>query len=295
MAWRSWSRTCPPLVAAACREAVGEYARLAKADGDTRPIGQLRTQIMADLILRPWDTSREPVTAHLRVLAPLPVLGGEQPPSAGGYRVPTAEDAASVDGAPITAGQLRALLEQLDALPPGGLQPPPGGSLSIDLTDPVTGALRATVTRPELERLARRGCRTHPAQDCGCPVLDRPPPVDRYEPTPAQRRFIKARDRSCRHPGCRRPARWTDADHVHPYAEGGETDCTNLCSLCRRHHRLKTHAPHWRFTMTDDGILTVTTPSGVTRTTRPPGWRLPPDLQLVGSGAIPDPHDPPPF
>src|SRR3954469_17758413 len=67
--------------------------------------------------------------------------------------------------------------------------------------------------------------------------------------------------------------------------------------LCRRHHRLKTHARGWRFTMTADGVLSVTTPSGVTRTTRPPGLRLPADLLLneVG-GAPPDPDDdPPPF
>ena len=39
----------PMPVAAACRDAVDGYARMAKADGDTRPIGQLRTEIMADL------------------------------------------------------------------------------------------------------------------------------------------------------------------------------------------------------------------------------------------------------
>src|SRR3712207_6874590 len=38
-----------------------------------------------------------------------------------------------------------------------------------------------------------------------------------------------------------------------------------------RSHRLKTHAPGWSFAMDDDGTLTVTTPSGVTRVTRPPG------------------------
>ena len=281
----------PAPVAAACRDAVDGYARMAKADGDTRPVGQLRTEIMAGLILRPWDTSRPPVTAHVTVLAPLPVLGATAPESG----VPSAADAATVDGAPITAGQLRALLEQLDSLCPGGLQAPTGGSLSIDLVDPDTGALRATVTRRELEQLARRGCREHPAADCGCAVLNRPPPVDRYEPTPAPHGFVRARDRTCRHPGCRRPARWTDADHVQAHAEGGDTACGNLCSLCRRHHRLKTHAPGWRFTMTDDGVLTVTTPSGVTRTTRPPGWRLPPNLQLITSGGPPDPDDPPPF
>jgi hypothetical protein len=255
--------TLPAPAAAACREAVDGYARMAKADGDEKPIGQLRAEMLADLILRPWDASREPVTAHLRVIAPLPGAG---------------EDAASVDGAPITAGQLRELLEQLDALCPGGLQAPVGGSLGIDLVDPETGELRATVTRPELERLVRAGA-----------VLDRPPAVDRYAPTPGQQRFIKARDRTCRHPGCRRPARWTDAD---PHAEGGETDCANLCSLCRRHHRLKTHAPGWQFRMDDDGTLHVTTPSGVTRTTRPPGLRLP--VAQTGD-APPDADDPPPF
>ncbi|MCZ2848704.1 HNH endonuclease signature motif containing protein [Modestobacter sp. VKM Ac-2978] len=308
-------------VAVACRETVDAYARMAKAAGDGRPIGQLRAQVMADLILRPWDTSRESVTAHLHVQAPLPALrtrptdgraapggalsapsGGRSAPGDGlsapgdGRSAPCDDrDAATVAGAPITAGQLRELLVQLDAICPGGLQAPTGGSLAIDLTDPVTGALRATVTRPELERLARRGCHTHPDRDCGCAVLDRPPAVDRYTPTPAQFRFVRARDRTCRHPGCRRPAARTDLDHVCAHRDGGATDCTNLCCLCRRHHRLKTHAPRWRFTMTDNGVLTVTTPSGVTRTTRPPGLRLSHPPVLTGSGASPDPDDPPPF
>jgi hypothetical protein len=51
--------------------------------------------------------------------------------------------------------------------------------------------------------------------------------------------------------------------------------------------------------MTDDGVLSVTTPSGVTRTTRPPGLRLAADLLLTGGpagGNLPDlDDDPPPF
>ena len=296
----------PTPTAVACRERADTYARMAEEDGDERPIGQLRTSVIADLVLQPWNTSRPSVTAHLHVIAPLPVLGGRPPeadesqPESEPARVPTDEDAASVDGAPITHQQLRDLLGDLDSLCPGGLQAPTDGSLDISLVDPVTGALRATVSRPELQRLVRRGCGDHPGGGCGCPVLDRPPPVDRYTPTPAQRRFLHARDRTCRHPGCRRPAARTDLDHVHAHADGGATDCVNLCCLCRRHHRLKTHAPGWRFTMTADGVLSVTTPSGVTRTTRPPGLRLPagqqfPSRQLVTSGAPPDPDDPPPF
>jgi hypothetical protein len=53
--------------------------------------------------------------------------------------------------------------------------------------------------------------------------------------------------------------------------------------------------------MSADGTLAVTTPSGVTRTTRPPGLRLLTGQQQLGSpllitsGAPPDAGDPPPF
>jgi hypothetical protein len=306
----------PHPLAVAIGKTVDSYARMAKADGDARPIGPLRAGVLTDLVLRAWDTSRPPVTAHVTVLAPLDTLStgaAGHDACAIGHLVPHATPAdrtdpstnsspsvapvacgcaepAEVDGQPITAAHLRSLLEQLDALCPGGLQAPAGGTLDIALTDPASGALRATVTRAELERLVRRGCGDHPGEQCACAVLVRPPPVSRYAPTPAQRRFLMTRDRTCRHPGCRNDAGWADLDHVVPHAAGGETSCENLCCLCRRHHRLKTHAPGWRFVMTSDGVLTVTTPSGVTRTTRPPG--------LVGQAAGSPPwghDDPPPF
>ena len=50
--------------------------------------------------------------------------------------------------------------------------------------------------------------------------------------------------------------------------------------------------------MSDDGVLTVTTPSGVTRTTRPPGLRPPPATDRPDTQVRPDdplPDDPPPF
>ena len=253
----------PQEMATTIDRTLDRYARIAKADGDQHSLGQLRVGVLCDLVTRPWDTTRPPVTAHLTVHAPLPTLHAGAPTAA-----PTAE----VDGQPITAAHLRSLLEQLDALCPGGLQAPAGGTLDVALTDAATGALRATVTRTQLERLARRGCPRHPDGTCGCPVLDRPPPVHRYRPSAAQRRFITIRDRTCRHPGCGNAAGWADLDHVVAHAHGGDTACENLCCLCRRHHRLKTHAPGWSFTMTPDGVLTVTTPSGVTRTTGPPGY-----------------------
>ncbi|MET0763448.1 MAG: DUF222 domain-containing protein [Blastococcus sp.] len=255
----------PAPLAAATRDVVDSYARMAKAGGEPGTLGQLRVGVLGDLALRPWDTSRPPVTAELTVVAPLDALRVSSQPQV----------VAEVSGQPITAAQVRELLRQLDALCPGGLQAPTGGSLTVAIVESASGELRAAVTRPELERLARRGCRVHPGGDCECPVVDRPPPVGRYRPSASQRRFVHTRDRTCRHPGCANRAGWADLDHVVPHACGGPTDCANLCCLCRRHHRLKTHAHGWRFEMTVDGVLSVTTPGGITRTTRPPGHSPP--------------------
>lgn len=281
----------PTPLALASRTTVDAYARMAKADGDPRPIGQLRAGVLADLILRPWDTSRPPVTAELTVLAPLEALR----PAPQAVAPPGEHASGEVSEQPITAAHLRELLRELDSLCPGGLQAPTAGSLTIAITDE-NGGLRAAITRPELERLTRRGCIEHRPAACECPVLDRPPPPgSRYRPTPAQKRFTRTRDRTCRHPSCPSRAAWADVDHVVPHGEGGATDCDNLCCLCRRHHRLKTHAEGWRFALTPDGVLSVTTPSGITRITRPPGLTW-----LAGHfGTEPDPvpvdPDPPPF
>jgi len=257
----------PQPAASAVYGSVDAHARNAKVDGDTRPIGQIRAEVMADMTLRPGDDSRPAVTAELRVLAPLnSLLPDPSDPASDG----TPTGVAEVDGEPITARHLRALLTTFDAVCPGGLQAPTAGSLHVDLLGS-GGALLATLTRRELEQAVRRGCPQHSSADCGCPVVSRPPASDGYSPTAPQRRWSKARDRGCRHPGCRNTAGWADLDHVIPHAEGGPTDCDNLCCLCRRHHRLKTHAPGWIFRLDPEGALWVTTPSGVTRVSRPPG------------------------
>jgi hypothetical protein len=291
----------------ACWDVADQAARAAKAAGDLRPIGVLRCEAVLQRILGPdTDPDGPRLTARLTVVAPLdaleagarrdaepagPVLlvdpvvtvldvpgsdepDGEPEPPAGhpavdptGRRTPVGE----VNGQPITHRHLRELLQRVDALCPGGLQPPTGGSLQFALTDP-DGALRALLGRRELERIVRQGCRDHPpGSDCGCGLVDRPPAVDRYRPSDPQVRFVHTRDRRCRMPGCATRAAWADVDHVVAHAEGGETDCANLCCLCRRHHRLKTFGRGWSFVMTPDGTLVVTTPSGITRIDRPPG------------------------
>ena len=262
--------------AAACYDLIDQLATMAKADGDPRPIGQIRASIHSMLILRPADSGLPGVTVHLAVTAALEGLEGAS--TRGG----------EVNGFPITAAHLRDLLRRIGAL---GLTTPEGGSLTFALTDE-HGRLLATVTAPELARLAKKGCPDHPDTGCGCPVLGPPPATDRYEPAVGQQRFVRTRDRRCRTPNCGRPAGWADLDHVAPHAQGGQTTCTNLCCLCRSHHRLKTFAHGWVFRMESDGTLHVTSPSGITRTTRPPGLRLPePDPPPDD----PPPDDPPPF
>ena len=56
---------------------------------------------------------------------------------------------------------------------------------------------------------------------------------------PSLREAIKARDVSCRFPGCHSRAEFFDCDHIVPHPEG-ETCSANLAGLCRRHHRTKT-------------------------------------------------------
>src|SRR5690606_38911944 len=74
------------------------------------------------------------------------------------------------------------------------------------------------------------------------PIRARPKPEDlhRRHPTRRQAAFIRARDRTCRHPGCTRPAACAQIDHTTAYADGGHTDLCNLECLCVRHHLLKT-------------------------------------------------------
>ena len=274
----------PTPVSAECLDVLNQLAAMLKADGDARPMGELRATVLADLIRRPWDTRIPAVAARLQIIAPLPSLAGES------------AQPGEVGGQPITAGHLRELATQLGSL---GVQAPEDGSLSFAITD-AEGHLLATATRSMLERLARQGCREHPDDDCGCPVLARPAATTAYSPTDAQTEWVHTRDRRCRFPNCGQRTGWADLDHVIAHACGGQTDCANLCCLCRSHHRLKTFARGWRFVMDQDGDLHVTTPSGITRTTRPPGLRPPERPTPTPETTTPPPglsrdDDPPPF
>ncbi|MBB5788311.1 DUF222 domain-containing protein [Jiangella mangrovi] len=82
-----------------------------------------------------------------------------------------------------------------------------------------------------------------------------------YRPTKALADFIIARDRTCRMPGCHRPARYCHIDHRDPYQNGGATSTANCQCLCETHHLLKHHG-HWHCTTLPNGTTVWTSPTG---------------------------------
>ena len=85
-------------------------------------------------------------------------------------------------------------------------------------------------------------------------------PAPRH-PTAADDAFVRARDHTCRAPGCRAPATHTDLDHTIDWADGGPSTPDNLAALCRHDHRLK-HEGGWRIRQLQPGVFHWTTSLG---------------------------------
>lgn len=100
------------------------------------------------------------------------------------------------------------------------------------------------------------------------PITGQVVAVDTYQPSAAQRRFLRARDITCRFAGCMRPATGSDIDHTVPYSEGGSTKIENLAHLCRGHHVQK-HQKRWRMHQLGGGEIEWITPLGFKATTKP--------------------------
>ncbi|WP_246182968.1 HNH endonuclease signature motif containing protein [Mycolicibacterium grossiae] len=124
---------------------------------------------------------------------------------------------------------------------------------------------------PVIARLAKHATATpltYPAQG---------PPEPRYRPSHALAAFIRARDLTCRAPGCARPATACEIDHVIAWPHG-PTAAANLACLCTEHHLLKTFWPGWSYRLDPDGTATWTDPTGLTATTHPGSRHLFADL-----------------
>ena len=155
-----------------------------------------------------------------------------------------------------TEEQRAALARLLDTTGGGGLVDRP----RIALTDALTGALLVLTDARELRAHATCGadaCRrgivvcTHDVTDL--PGLAPPGPSSTYRPGAALDRFLRARDRRCRQPGCRRRVpRGGELDHNVPYPDG-PTAAHSMVGFCTGHHRGKHQAPGWRYDLSPDG------------------------------------------
>ncbi|WP_165485557.1 transposase [Protofrankia symbiont of Coriaria ruscifolia] len=92
------------------------------------------------------------------------------------------------------------------------------------------------------------------------PTTGAPVDIGRRFPAPGLARLLRTRERTCRFPGCQKPARFCDLDHVQPYANGGKTTEGNLLTLCRRHHRAK-HNGGWTVRRAAGAVVTWTAPT----------------------------------
>jgi hypothetical protein len=195
----------------------------------------------------------------------------EQVPAA---RMTSAPDAiaALAHASTVQRAALRHLLERTGG---GGLVDRP----RIAVTDALTGALLALTDARELRvrgtctrRACRRGTAVCTHDMSGLPGLGPPGPSRTYRPGAALDRFVHARERRCRQPGCRnRVPRAGELDHHVPWPEGA-TSAGNLTGFCTNHHRGKHQAPGWHYDLSSDGTLTVRTPSGLTASTAPPPY-----------------------
>ena len=94
-----------------------------------------------------------------------------------------------------------------------------------------------------------------------------------YRPRLSHRDHVTQRDRTCRFPGCRQPARRCQIDHSEEFCDGGATCPCNLACLCKFHHDLKTTGL-WDARQHPDASITWTSPTGRTYRTQTPEWPI---------------------
>jgi len=116
--------------------------------------------------------------------------------------------------------------------------------------------------------------------------------TDTYQRTSAIDRFLRARDRHCRWPGCTVPAIRAEVDHTLDYALGGSTEVSNLGHLCQRHHSQKQFT-RWMVRQLPGGVLEWTSPTGKVYTDEPLPYS--PAVRFLPDDPSPPDREPAPF
>ncbi|WP_443022560.1 DUF222 domain-containing protein [Sinomonas sp.] len=227
----------PVEVGAAIDTRLEALARSLQGKDEARGIGQLRADVFRDLLLDGSAHTGPAHTAGSMTSAAGAASGAGADRAVGAASVAGADRAAGADstGGPYSAGVGAAggvRMEVVVTVPArtlSGETDTPGEILGYGPIDAQAARLLAAD--------AATWTTMWVAPDSGAPLaLGR----RRYTPSLAIRRFLGARDRVCRFPGCDKPASATEADHTDEWQNGGRTDVRNLALLCREHHRLKT-------------------------------------------------------
>ncbi|MDO5629392.1 MAG: hypothetical protein Q4G43_13830 [Mobilicoccus sp.] len=214
---------------AGCHDRIDAIARRLRREGDTRPIGQLRSDIALDLLLygqlpRPdqgglfdphTGTRRAPdqaAAAAGEAFGVYGTFGGELPPA----RVDVVISLESLMGASDAPGMVAC----------GGTQDWLAARFVRDIAFAAGSTWRRLVTDP----LTGYMVDLH---------------VKGYTIGGDLRERIFARDRVSRTPGSMRPARACDIDHDIDYAAGGPSSESNASAKARRGHNYKTRRT-WR-------------------------------------------------
>jgi len=249
-------------------ERVDAYARARKRDGDMRNLDQLRADTFLDLLEGiTIDTPPVHRTGVIELTVPWDTaIGlGDDPGVIAGYGPVAASIARDLAQRYSLTDTHSASADMATKARRGGQGAKPRWRYSVTAADGsllMQGAIRGPIRpRPNDNALV--------AQPRPCAPVEVDPL--RRIPGAALTRWIMTRDRTCRAPGCRVPARAADIDHTRDHADGGPTAHDNLAVLCRHHHRAK-HQAGWTVTQPEPGHLVWKSSTGRTyhRTADPP-------------------------
>ena len=273
--------------------ALSTSARGERDDGDPRTTDQLRADILAQLLMGGLGAPREGNSG-------MGNSAGGSARSGGGGRVDGGKGVGAMGRRERESGSAGDGEGTADAAP-GTADPAPGTSGMVPRAEIMVLINAETlfgaddqpaelhgygpISADEARRLARNALHwTGLAQD---PRTGEILGVGRRRKVPAGlARWLRARDGTCRFPGCRVSTANTEIDHTTDWAHGGPTDHGNLAHLCRRHHRFKTLGL-WKAAQPTPGVIEWTSPTGRV-------YRTEPFLELAPQPA-PVSTEPPPF
>ncbi|WP_083707021.1 HNH endonuclease [Intrasporangium flavum] len=256
----------PVAEAVAVHAALTRAAMSAKALGDERGKGQVMADTLVELVTGQATAVDIPVEVQVVMTDRALLAGDESPAHVPGY-------------GPVPAGWARDLLSRAvhspsDASRCGGQ----GGQGDSDGSDGSADAVSPRTAKVWVRRLF-----THPRSG----TLVAMESTRRLFPE-ALRRFVVARDGTCRTPWCDAPV--AHLDHVVPHANGGATSATNGQGLCVRCNIVK-EQPGWRSRVVEPPPVHGDDPPHTVETTTPTGRRYsstsPPVLPLTDRGEGP--------